>query len=85
MIPYLISGSSEANSGVLKKSLSVISNPSHIFLMVRILGSWLLPYRIFFTEDGGTADKVASLLMVIWRSAHKCKILSRMADTVSIA
>ena len=39
VIPYLISGSSEANSGELKKSISEMSSPSHIFLIVRILGS----------------------------------------------
>ena len=40
---YLISGSNPSNSGESKNSASVISRPSHIFLMVRIFGSLLLP------------------------------------------
>ena len=82
---YLISGSNASNSGELKKSISVISNPSQIFLIVRIFGSLLLPYRMFLIEDGGRADNVASLLMVIFRSEHRCKIRSRIAEIVSIA
>lgn len=81
---YLISGSNASNSGELKKSISVISKPSHIFLIVKILGSLLLPYKIFLIEDGGTADSVASLLIVISCSAHKCRILSLIAEIVSI-
>ena len=79
---HLISGSNDANSGESKNSISVISKPSHIFLIVRIFGSLLLPYRMFFTEEGGKADKVASLLIVMLRSAHKRKILSLIAPTV---
>ena len=85
MIVYFISGSKDSNSGELKKSISVISNPSQIFLMVRIFGSLLLPYKMFLTDDGGNADKVASLLMVILRSAHKCKTRYLIAETVSMA
>jgi len=58
---YLISCSNPSNSGVLKNSPRVISSPSQSFLMVDNLGSLLLPYKIFFTEEGGTADMVASL------------------------
>ena len=58
MIIYFISASNDSNSGELKKSISVISNPSQIFLMVRILGSLLLPYKIFLIEDGGRANNV---------------------------
>ena len=81
---YLISGSKVSNSGELKKSINVMSRPSQIFLMVKIFGSLLLPYRIFLIEDGGRADCVASLLMVIFRSEHKCKIRSRIAEIDSI-
>ena len=84
MIAYFISGSSDSNSGELKKSISVISSPSQIFLMVRILGSLLLPYKIFLMDDGGRADNVASLLMVILRSEQRCKIRSLIAETVFI-
>ena len=80
----MISGSSDSNSGESKKSIRVISKPSQIFLMVKILGSLLLPYKIFLIEDGGNADNVASLLMVILRLEHKCKIRSLIAETVSI-
>ena len=79
---HLISGSNDSNSGELKKSISVISNPSHIFLIVRIFGSLLLPYKIFLIEDGGRADNVASLLMVMLRSEQRCKIRSLIAETV---
>jgi hypothetical protein len=50
---------------VLKKSPSVISSPSHIFLIVISLGSLLFPYKIFFTDDGGSAERVASLFKEI--------------------
>ena len=83
-IYYFISGSNDSNSGELKKSISVMSNPSQIFLMVEILGSLLLPYKIFFTEDGDMADNVARLLMVMLRSAHNRKMRSLIAVTVSI-
>ena len=53
--------------------------------MVRSLGFWLFPYRMFFTLDGGTADRVASLLMLMPRSSHSSKMRSRTAVTVSIA
>ena len=81
---YLTSGSKFSNSGELKNSASVISRPSHIFLTVRILGSLLFPYRMFFTDDGGKAETVANLLIVILRSAHKCKIRSLIAHTISM-
>ena len=73
------------NSDELKKSTRVMSNQSQIFLIVRILGSLLLPYSIFFIEDGGSADNVESLFIVILRSEHRRKILSRIAETVSIS
>lgn len=60
-----------AKSGQSKNSLREISKPSQIFLIVKILGSLLLPYKIFLIEEGGRADRVASLLMVIFRSEQK--------------
>lgn len=81
---YFITGSRSSNSDELKKSLKDRSNPSQIFLIVRILGSLLFPYSIFLMEEGGNADNVASLLIVIFRSAHRCNILSRIAERVSM-
>ena len=40
---YLISCSNASNSGVLKNSPKVISNPSHNSLIVKILGFKLFP------------------------------------------
>ena len=74
-----------SNSGVEKNSPSVMSRPSQIFLMVKIFGSALLPYRMFFTEEGGSAETVASLLMEMSRSAHRRRIRSLIAVIVSIA
>ena len=85
IVAYFTSGSRFSNSGAVKKSIRVMSNPSQIFLMVRILGSLLLPYRMFLMDDGGSADNVASLLIVIFLSLHRRNILSRIAETVSIS
>ena len=67
---YFISCSRASNSGVEKNSARVISRLSQIFFIVRILGSTLLPYRMFFTDDGGRAHIVVSLLMEIFRSTQ---------------
>jgi hypothetical protein len=80
----LIVCSSASNSFVLKNSPNVIPTPSHIILIVSILGFLLLPYKIFFTDEGGSADKFASLFMLILRSSHSCSIRLRIAVTVSI-
>lgn len=62
-----------------------MSKPSHIFLIVVSLGSLLLPYKIFFTEDGGKAETVASLFIVRLRSSHNCKMRTRTANAESKA
>ena len=82
---HRISCSKASNSGVEKNSASVISSPSQIFLIVRIFGSVLLPYRMFLIEDGGNAEIVASLLMEISRSAQRQMIRSFITVIVSIA
>ena len=69
---YLISCSRLLNSGVSKNSASVIPKQSQMILIVKSLGFLLLPYKIAFTEDGGKAQIVASLFMVILRSPHSC-------------
>lgn len=69
----------------IKNSPSVISKPSHIILIVISFGFWLLPYIIFFTDDGGRAQIFASLFIEIFRSPHSCNIRFLTADTVFIS
>ena len=57
---YLISCSRLSNSAVEKKSPSVMSSPSHNFLIVMIDKSLRLLSIILYTVDGVTPDRVAS-------------------------
>ena len=54
-----------------------------MIFIVNSFGFLLLPYRIAFTDDGGNADILASLFMVIFLSPHSCNILFLTAVTVS--
>ena len=58
---YLISCSKFSKSLVLKNSIKVIPNPSQSIFIVTIPGFLLLPYKMFFIEEGATADSIASL------------------------
>ena len=58
---YFISCSKFLNSSVSKNSVSEIPKPSQSIFIVTIPGLVLLPYKIFFILDGGTADSIASL------------------------
>ena len=72
---YLSACSSLSNSGVLKNAPSVMPSPSHSILIVMSLGFLLFPYKIFLMDEGGSAQRVASLLIVIFRSPQSCNIL----------
>lgn len=76
--------SKASNSAVEKNSPSVIPSPSQSILIVRILGFWLFPYKIFFNDDGGIAERLANLLIVIFRCSHKINIRFLTAVTVSM-
>ena len=80
----MISCSNALNAGVLKNSARVMPKPSHIILMVRSFGFWLLPYSMFLMLDGGNAQMVASLLMLMSFLPHNSRILFLTAVTVSI-
>ena len=81
---YSIVCSKASNSAVEKNSPNVIPNPSHSSLIVRILGFWLFPYKMFFSDDGGIAERLANLLIVIFRYSHKINMRFLTAVTVSI-
>lgn len=81
---YWISCSRWLNSSVLKNSASVIPNPSHIILMVSSFGFWLFPYKIFFTDEGDNADRLASMLMERLRSSQSWRIRFLTAAMVLI-
>lgn len=76
---YLMLCSKLSNSAVPKNCPNVIPKPSQSILIVSTFGFLLLPYRIFFTEDGGNPERFASLFMLMFRSSHNCKILLRIA------
>lgn len=72
---YFISCSKASKFGVLKNAPSVMPSPSHSILIVISFGFLLFPYRMFFTEDGGSALRLASLFIVMFLSAQSCWIL----------
>ena len=74
-----ISCSRASNSGVEKNSPSVISKPSHSFLMVTVPGFWLSPLRILLMVAWGTAEILLRPLGVMPRSLHNSRI--RFSDT----
>lgn len=51
--------------GSSKNSCIVISNPSHIFLIVTTPAFLLCPYKIFFSVEGGTPERTAASFTVI--------------------
>ena len=79
---YFISCSNESNSAVEKNSPSVISNPSHSFLIVTVPGFWLSPFRMLLIVAWETAEIVQSLLGVIPRSLHNCLIRCAITSLV---
>ena len=62
----------------------MIPSPSHSILIVRILGFWLFPYKMFFKEDGGIAERLANLLMIMFLCSHKTNMRFLIAAIVSI-
>lgn len=72
---YCISCSMVRNVSVSKKSIIEISSPSHIFFKVTTPGFWLAPLMIFFSVDGGKADRRASPFIVNRFSSHSSNIL----------
>lgn len=81
---YSMVCSKASNSAVEKNSPSVIPNPSHSILIVRILGFWLFPYKMFFNDDGGMAERLANLLMVMFLCSHKINMRFLTAVIVSM-
>jgi uncharacterized membrane protein YtjA (UPF0391 family) len=55
-----------------------------MILIVKSFGFLLLPYKIAFSDDGGKAQILASLFIVIFRSPHSCRILFLTAVIVTM-
>lgn len=81
---YSMVCSKASNSAVEKNPPSVIPSPSHSILIVRILGFWLFPYKMFFSDDGGIADRLANLLIVMFLCSHKINMRFLTAVIVSM-
>ena len=81
---YFISCSKASNSGVEKNSPSVISKPSHNFLIVTAPGFLLSPFRMLLIVACGTAEVVANPFGVSPFCLHNCRILCAIASRVSI-
>lgn len=57
VIYYSISCSNDLKTSSSKNSISEISSPSHIILIVVMPGFLLTPYIIFFIVDGGMVER----------------------------
>ena len=79
-----ISCSRASNSGVEKNSPSVISKPSHNFLIVTVPGFWLSPLRILLMVACGTAEILLRPLGVMPRFLHSSRIRAAIASRVFI-
>lgn len=79
---YFISCSKSSKSGESKKSFTVISNPSQIFLIVEIVVLLLRPPVMLLRVDWVIPHIVDSLLTVIFRSLHNSNIRSFTASPI---
>ena len=82
-IHYLISCSKLSKLSQLKNSDNLILRPSHIFLIVEILGSKLEPFIILFRLDCVIPQIIDNLLIDKLFCSHSCKICCFIASISS--
>ena len=79
-----ISGSKFSKSGSSKNSIIVMDKPSHIFLIVDIVGFLLFPNLILFNVDCVIPHVVLRPFKVISFVLHNCKIRLQLASPIVI-
>ena len=52
--------------------------------LIRYMQFWLFPYKMFFNDDGGMAERLANLLMVMFLCSHKINMRFLTAVIVSM-